>query len=256
MLMLLATLAARAELATAELTAAGVAEFTAAYQEWSGARFAAATEKFRQATARPDATVTNFYWLGVSEFHRMLQLRDHPANAAAAAAALESAVAALTAAAERDAAHAECQALLGTLFGMKINGSLVRAAWFGPRVAKYQAGALKTGAANPRVQYLLGMGRFHTATKPAAREEALKTLLAAEKLFAAEAGKAAAPLVPRWGHDSCLTFIGRTYELLGRPPEAAEYFRKALALRPADHIAQAGLKRLLAGAPPATAERP
>ena len=52
---------------------------------------------------------------------------------------------------------------------------------------EHQELALKHGASNPRVQYLLGMCQFHTAKKPAAWQEALTTLLKAEKLFEAEA---------------------------------------------------------------------
>ena len=242
----LTSLPVRAESAADQLTGTGIAEFTAAYQAWDGGRFAAASERLRQASTNASATVTNFYWLGASEFHRMLQLRGNATNTSAADAALESAIAALTAAVKLDENHAECQALLGTLYGMKINGNLLRAAWFGPRVAKHQSGALKTGAGNPRVQYLLGMCQFHTAKKLAAWQEALTTLLGAEKLFEVEAKTAAAPLDPRWGYDSCLTFIGHTYELLGQRKAAGEYFSRALAMHPADHLAREGLKRVLA----------
>ena len=245
--MLSCALLAHAESAADKLTAAGITEFTAAYQTWDGARFAAAAETFRRATTNTSATATNFYWLGTTEFHRMLQLQNSPGsetNKSASAAALESAVIALTAAVKLDERHAESHALLGTLYGMKINGNLLRGARFGPRVAKHQSAALKSGASNPRVQYLLGMCQFHTAKKPAAWRESLATLLQAERLFQAEAKTAAAPLEPRWGHDSCLTFIGRTYELLGQPKEAADYFRRALSLHPQDHVAQAGLKRV------------
>ena len=103
---------------------------------------------------------------------------------------------------------------------------------------------MEFGAQNPRVRYLLGTCQFHTAKKPAAQREALATLLSAEKLFAAEAQRAAGPLEPRWGRSSCLTFIGRTYELLGQRAEAADYFRKALAEHPADHVAKEGLARV------------
>ena len=242
--MLFAAPFARAESAADKLAREGIAEFTAAYQAWDGARFAAATELFRQASTNTSANATNFYWLGASEFHHMLQLRGSPTNAAAAAAALESAIEALDAAVKLDERHAESHALLGTLYGMRINGSLLRAAWYGPRVAKDQNGALDAGASNPRVQYLLGMCQFHTASKPAKWEETLTTLLKAEKLFETETRIPAAPLEPRWGHDSCLTFIGLTYELLGQRPEAAAYFRKALAMHPADHLAVEGLKRV------------
>lgn len=244
---LLASLSVQASAASNNLSAAGIAEFTAAYQAWDGARFGAATELFQRATTNAPANVTNFYWLGTARFHRMLQLQTAPANRtneAAAKAALDAAVEALTTAVRLDEGHAGSHALLGTVYGMKINGSLLRGAKFGPRVAKHQELAMKHGASDPRVQYLLGMCQFHTAKKPAAWREALTTLLKAEQLFETEAKTATAPLEPRWGYDSCLTFIGRAYEAVGQNQQAAEYFRKALAIHPQDTLAQAGLKRV------------
>ncbi len=243
---LLASLSVQASAASNDLSAAGVAEFNAAYQAWDGARFATAAELFRQASTNAPANATNFYWLGAAQFHRMLQLQNAPANRtneAAAKAALDAAVDALTLAVKLDERHAESHALLGTLYGMKINGSLLRGVRFGPRVAKHQELALKHGASNPRVQYLLGMCQFHTANKPADWQVARQTFLKAEKLFETEAKTTAAPLDPRWGYDSCLTFLGRTYELLGQRKEAVDYFREALAMHPADHLAKEGLKR-------------
>ena len=245
----LTSLPVRAESSADQLTGAGIAEFTAAYRAWDGARFAAASERLRQASTNASARATSLYWLGASEFHRLLQLQNAPGsrtNEAAIKAALDAAVAALTLAVKLDERQAESHALLGTLYGMKIDGSLLRGLRFGPQVAKHQELALKHGASNPRVQYLLGMCQFHTAKKPAAWQEALATLLGAEKLFEAEAKTAGAPLEPRWGYDSCLTFIGRTYELLGQRTAAGEYFSKALAMHPADHLARAGLKRVTA----------
>jgi tetratricopeptide (TPR) repeat protein len=127
---------------------------------------------------------------------------------------------------------------------MRIDGNLMRAAWFGPRVEKHCHAAMKFGAANPRVVYLLGTCQFHTAKKPAAWREALATFLQAERLFEAEAQVPPGPLEPRWGCASCLTFLGRIYERLGQPQEAAESFRKALAKHPADRLAREGLKRV------------
>jgi tetratricopeptide (TPR) repeat protein len=244
---LLAALSVQASAGSNDLSAAGVAEFNAAYRTWDAARFATAAELFHRATTSEPANVTNFYWLGAAQFHRMLQLQNAPGirtNEAAAKAALDAAVDALTLAVKLDESHAESHALLGTLYGMKINGNLLRGVRFGPRVARHQKLALEHGASNPRVQYLLGMCQFHTASKPAQWQAALQTLLKAEKLFEAEAKTPAAPLDPRWGYDSCLTFIGRTYELLGQRKEALEYFRKALAMHPADHLAKEGLKRV------------
>jgi hypothetical protein len=61
-----------------KLAAAGVAEFTAAYQAWDGAGFGAAAELFRQAGTNTPTSSTRFCRLGTSEFHRMLQLRSLP----------------------------------------------------------------------------------------------------------------------------------------------------------------------------------
>ena len=177
---LLATLSVLAGAATNDLRVAGVAEFNDAYRTWDAARFAAATELFQRATTNAPSSVTNFYWLGAAQFHRMLQLQNVPdqrTNEAAAKVALDAAVDALTLAVKIDERHAESHALLGTLYGMKINGNLVRGVRFGPRVARHQKLALEHGAANPRVQYLLGMCQFHTASKPAQWQAALQTLL-------------------------------------------------------------------------------
>ena len=234
-LLVVSGLSARADGLARTLAAAGVKEFTAAYQAWDACRFGAAAELFRQAGTNEPACSTNFYWLGAAQFHRLLQLQTppvSPTNAALGEAAMEAALAALSTAVKLNDRDAESHALLGTLYGMKINGSPFRALRFGPRVAKHEKQALALGAENPRVRYLLGTCQFHTAKGPAARGEALATLLAAEKLFAAEAGHEAGPLEPRWGRSSCLTFIGRSYELLGQRAEAAEYFRRALALHP------------------------
>lgn len=230
-----------------DLSTKGVAEFNAAYRAWDGPRFDAAAGMFQEAAAKTPGSATNFYWLGVARFHRMLHLQNGPGsqtNQAAAAAALNAALEALNTAVELDDHHAESHALLGTLYGMKINGSLIRAARFGPRIARHREMALENGASNPRVQYLLGMCELHTANKPAKWRAALQTLLRAEKLFQAEAETAATPLEPRWGYDSCLTFIGRTYELLRDPKNAAAYYQKALAMHPTDHVAKEGLRRL------------
>ena len=185
---------ARANEHSDQLMAAGVKEFTAAYKAWDGQRFSAAAELFRHASTNASGSCTNFYWLGAAEFHRMLQVQSlhlTPANTVAANAAMDAALAALEIAVKLDERHAESHALLGTLYGMKINGNLLRGARFGPRVWKHQKKAMEFGAEDPRVRYLLGTCQFHTATKPAAQREALATLLSAEKLFAEEAQRAA-----------------------------------------------------------------
>jgi tetratricopeptide (TPR) repeat protein len=241
------------------LARAGVTEFNAAYRAWDGDRFKSAADQFRQATSNDPTRSLYFYWLGTAHFHQMLQLRSQGAtraNQAAAEAAMDAALAALNTAVKLDDRHAESHALLGTLYGMRIGGNLMRAVRFGPRVQKHRDRALACGPENPRVLYLMGTCQFSTAKKPPALREALATLQAAEKWFAAEARQPAGPLDPRWGYSSDLTFIGRVYEGLGQQTEAEQYFRKALLLHPADHEAQAGLARVTGQRGPQTGTGP
>jgi tetratricopeptide (TPR) repeat protein len=243
LLSLVGTILVRADPAADKLTAAGIAEFTAAYQAWDGARFVKAADLFHQAGVKAPNSAINPAWRGAALFHRMLQLQS-ASEPKGASAAMDAAVASLESAIKLDSGNAESHALLGTLYGMKIEGSMLRAIRYGPTVQKHQEQALKNGATNPRVRYLLGTGQFHTADDAASRREALNTLLAAEKLFKAEAAKPAKPFEPRWGHSTCLTFIARSYEALGQKTEAVTYYQKALAVHPADHVAKAGLARL------------
>jgi tetratricopeptide (TPR) repeat protein len=175
----------------------------------------------------------------------MLQIQSqrHP-DGHAADAAMDEAIHSLETAVTLNPRHAESHALLGTLYGMKIQGGILRAIRFGPRVQNHQKHALQSGGDNPRVRYLLGTGRFHTAKNHAAYREALATLLAAEKLFIAEAKRPPKPFEPRWGLSSCRTFIGLAYLKLGEQAHAADYFRKALADHPNDHIAARELARI------------
>jgi tetratricopeptide (TPR) repeat protein len=239
------SLIARADDAADKLVGAGVAEFNAAYQAWDAGRFATAAGYFRQAGAKDPGSAVIFYWRGAALFHRMLQLRDHDPKAADSA--MDAAMESLEAALDLDANHAESHALLGTLYGMKIHGGMLRAIRYGPSVQNHRKEALRCGPDNPRVRYLLGTCLFHTAKDDAGRRDALKSLLYAEKLFAEEAKRPAKPLEPRWGRSSCRTFIGRTYESLRKPTEAADYYRMALAEHPADHEAKAGLARVQTG---------
>lgn len=246
LLLLFATPLTHAEVGTDNLSK-GITEFTAAYQAWDGDLLNSAVETLRHTSTNATTTSTNYYWLDTALFHRMLQLQHaaaNPTNKAAAEIAMNDALESLTIAVKLDAHDAESQALLGTLYGMKINGSLLQALRFGPRVSKCHEQALAFGAENPRVRYLLGTCQFHTAKKPAAWRETLNTLLAAEKLFDAESKITAGPLEPRWGRSSCLTFIGRTYEMLGEKKQAADYFGKAISEHPADQLAKDGLKRV------------
>lgn len=224
---------------------AGIEDFTTAYRDWNADGFAKAAGNFRKATAADPHSARAFYWLGTARFHLMLHHRNRqPPKNDAADAAMDDAITALEDALDLAPDHAECHALLGTLYGMKIQGSLLRAIRYGPKVQNHQKQALGHGGNNPRVRYLLGTGLFHTAKDADGYREALDALLAAEKLFIAESGQAPEPFAPRWGQSSCRTFIGCALVKLGENGRAAEYFRKALVEHPNDHIARTELAKI------------
>lgn len=226
-------------------TAAGITRFNAAYQAWDAAGFADAAGCFRAACAQNPGSARNFHWLGVAEFHRMLQCANRPQpDRRQADEAMKNAIAALETAVKIDPRDAESHALLATLHGMRIQGSMLRALRHGPHVQEHLGKALANGSRNPRVRYLHGTGLFHTAKDAAGYRKALDELLAAERFFLSEAASPPPPPAPRWGLSSCRTFIGLTLVRLGEKDRAATYLRKALAQHPNDHIARAELRKI------------
>ncbi|MBM3863419.1 MAG: hypothetical protein FJ385_05620 [Verrucomicrobia bacterium] len=238
---------AQADAPAQRLMDEGIRTFESALHDWHCDGFRQSAERFDQALRSGAAPAEARYWAGVARFHRMLCLRhphDGGTDRKSADEAMQSALGSLDAVIEIEPAHAEAQALLGTLLGMKIQGGLLRAILHGPQVARHQSQALKHGASNPRVRYLNGAGLLHTAKSARALNEALDELRAAEALFEAEARRPAVGRDPRWGAAGCQQFIGRTLERLDRDKEAAAAYRKALSLQPGDHESAAALRRL------------
>jgi tetratricopeptide (TPR) repeat protein len=227
----------------------GIAEFNAAFQAWNGERFARAADLFRQATLQEPNSVTNFYWLGVAEFHHMLQLRSVPEKTDPAEVVQAAALKALTTAVKLDEHHAECHALLATIYGIRIGDRWIRALRLGPSVMSHSRAAMRDGATNPRVRYLLATGEYYTASGESGLRKALNNLLLAQTYYASEATNAPGLLEPRWGRSSCFTYIGLTYEKLGDRTNAANYFLKSLAEHPADHLARTSLNRVTRARP-------
>ncbi|MFZ4766166.1 MAG: hypothetical protein ACOYMN_14545, partial [Roseimicrobium sp.] len=222
----------------------GLDQFAAAYRGWDGKLFSAATQTLASEAAKSSATALDYFWLGVARFHLMLHTQHAPGaapDASAVASLRDGAIDALKEAVKRDSRHAEAHALLGTLYGMKIEGSMLRALWFGPQVVEHRDLALALGAENPRVLYLLGTCQYHTAKNAVGYNEALASLLKSERYFADEALTPAVLSQPRWGYEACLVFIGRTYEALNSSAEVSRYYQKALERSPSDHVAKEGL---------------
>jgi tetratricopeptide (TPR) repeat protein len=182
----------------------------------------------------------------VATFHRILFLLGEPADKLdrkAAGQALDEALGALQRALKLDSTNGESHALLSTTYGLSIALNPARAAWLGPRVLDQEKQARKLSPNNPRVLYLAGMNRYYGPTLMGGKDDGLKLLLSAEQRFAAEAGNPHAPTEPRWGQSTCLVYIGRTYEALGKPADAEKYFRKALEVNPQDKLAKTELEK-------------
>ena len=224
----------------------GVRTFRDAYRNWDSAKFWNATRDFKQATADKPKSAEAHTWLGTAHFHRMLQIQSRPQTPKLKAAAdgdREAAIKALEQAVKLDPKQAEAQAMLGTLYGMKITGA-VSGMRHGRKVQKHKNLALEHGAKTPRVHYLLGVARLKTAKKEKEILEAIKSLLLAEALYKAEAKHGRKADEPAWGKDACLAFLGEAFFQLHKPTKARDYFRKALAERPNNQTAKDGLKKL------------
>ncbi|MGA4643828.1 tetratricopeptide repeat protein [Limisphaera sp. 4302-co] len=236
-----------AEEATPDSLLDGVVLFEKAYQSWDAKAFAKAEVVLRLTAA---STSTNragaLYWLGVTEFHHMLCLRtggSPRADEKAVAERMDAAIHTFKALLELAPTHPEGHALLGTLYGMKIEGNLFRAIRYWPDVQKHQKAALRHGRENPRVHYLLGVGLFHIAGNHREFEEARATLQRAAELFDRERQQPRQGWEPRWGHGDCLAFLGQVEERLGRHTEAEKAFRRALEVHPGHSLALDGLRR-------------
>lgn len=230
-----------------ELLETGIERFNVGYGAWDRARFAEAAEIFRQAcTEQPDSYEAH-YWLGAARFHIVLHRQgdqEDPADPAESRRLISEAAAPLKRAVKLNGRDSEGHALLGTLVGIQIAGNPKSSLWLGPKTTYHKRHALRNDPRNPRAHYLIGTSYFHAPGILGGREKGLEFFLKAEKLFEEEAKEARQPTQPTWGYSSCLTFIGRTYQDMGRSKEAEAYFRKALSVNPQDKLAQKGLEAL------------
>jgi tetratricopeptide (TPR) repeat protein len=230
-----------------QLLDSGIEQFKVGYGAWDRAQFVQAADTFQQAcTEQPDSYEAH-YWLGAARFHIVLHRlgdKENPANPAENRRLISEAAAPLRRAVRLRDRDSESHALLSTLIGIQIAGNPKSALWLGPKTIRHRRHALRNDPENPRVYYLIGTSYFNAPGILGGRQKGLKFFLKAERLFVEESKKPPQPMQPRWGYSSCLTFIGRTYQDIGRAKQAEIYFRKALSVNPQDKMAQKGLKAL------------
>jgi len=230
-----------------QLIETGIGQFNAGYGAWDRAQFAEAAEIFQQACTKQPDSYEAHYWLGAARFHIVLHRlgdKGNPANPAERRRLIGEAAAPLKRAVKLNGHDSESHALVGTLIGIQIAANPRSALWLGPKTTYHKRHALRNDPENPRAYYLIGTSYFNAPGILGGREKGLKFLLKAESLFIEESKKPPHPMQPTWGYSSCLTFIGRTYQDMGRAKQAETYFRKALSVNPQDKLAQKGLKAL------------
>ena len=230
-----------------QLIETGIEQFNVGYGAWDRSKFARAAEILEQAcTEQPDSYEAH-YWLGAARFHIVLHRlgdKGDPANPAETRWLISEAVAPLKRAVKLNGRDSESHALLATLVGIQIAGNPKSALWLGPKTTYHKRHALRNDAGNPRAYYLIGTSYFNAPGILGGPEKGLEFFLKAETLFREESKEARQPMQPTWGYSSCLTFIGLTYQDMGRIKEAETYFRKALSVNPQDKLAKKGLKAL------------
>ncbi|MXW16405.1 MAG: tetratricopeptide repeat protein [Gemmatimonadetes bacterium] len=123
----------------------------------------------------------------------------------------------------------ESHALLSSVLGMQIVSD-AEAMTLGMLSDSELAKARRLGPDNPRVRLLEGIAAFH---KPemwgGGHEAALVHFLAAIELFADDDPET--PL-PAWGHAEAYTWLGRTYDAMGKADEARAAYERALEVEP------------------------
>lgn len=224
---------------------AAIREFEAGSSAWNVARLTNAAALFQQVATSDARSVSARYWRGAALFHAALCWLGESSKTAedSATRALDAAAESIEAALALNERDAESHALLSTIQGLRIASRPSTALWRGPISLKHRKRALRLDPDNPRTRYLLGMSALRAPSFFGGKEEGLKSLLEAERLFAAEAARAKPPEAPRWGLDHCLAFIGQAYAELGQPAKAEEYYGKALAVNPIHTLAREGLAR-------------
>ncbi|MGA1795467.1 MAG: tetratricopeptide repeat protein [bacterium] len=231
-----------------DLILKGIEQLNRAYDQWDKEGFEEALRTFEQASeTAPDDHLPR-YWEGVALFHLAIHHlfgRDRDRDETQGEARVDAGITTLERAVELNDAFSESYALLGVLQGMKIKLHILSALSLGPRVKANRNRALELNPENPRVHYLTGVS-LRTAPEifGGGTEKALKHFDQAEALFERESKEDADPLQPRWGHSTCLAFMGDLYAERKDYQQAQRYYLKALQVNPNDSMAQKGLETI------------
>jgi len=133
----------------------------------------------------------------------------------------------------RGATIPETYAVLSSVYGMQIatsRVSMLAGIRLGPKATEQMTRAIETGARNPRVWVLRGIGAFNTPSSfGGGIGKAEAYLKKGVELFATD--NAAGPL-PSWGRADAHVWLGQIYAKQGKREAARAEYQAALALQP------------------------
>jgi tetratricopeptide (TPR) repeat protein len=227
----------------------GIETLDQAYKDWDEKLFIQSLYFFEKAArSRPEDGLAE-YWSGSAYFFLAVQdlfSQNKRTDRKQGTENIKKGIRILDRAIELRPDFCENYALRGVLRGMLIKLKPLGAFLQGPKVGKDRKKALKLDPNNPRVHYLTGVSFWFAPEILGGKEKALEHLLKAEKLFEREKDKNKDPLLPEWGHSTCLSFIGDFYLSEKKADKAEQYYAKALAVNPEDPLAIKGINQLKA----------
>ncbi|HEY2956331.1 MAG TPA: hypothetical protein VGK89_13920 [Candidatus Eisenbacteria bacterium] len=186
--------------------------------------------QFQALSAAEPGSALLHYWVAVASW-RVLPLVDDKKKAEPIA---RDGLAHCDAALAIDPHFAEALAMKGALQGMSIRFNPASMMTLGPQSEANLSRARDMSLANPRIQFLRGIGTLH---KPAAfgggPAPALEMFKQAQALFAADSA-AADSTAPDWGRDDALLWAGRAAMETKDYAAARGYFTAALQANPAN----------------------
>jgi tetratricopeptide (TPR) repeat protein len=143
---------------------------------------------------------------------------------------LEEAVSHLNKSLEIDDQFAEAKALMGSCYGMMIDGM-----WDGMRYgstsSSYLDEALALAPQNPRVNMLYAIGKMKTpAMWGGDMEVALNHFQVAKRAYG-DSTEVASPFI-QWGHEEIYAWLGIWHMEQGQPDQALRYFDQGLNVNP------------------------
>ena len=134
-------------------------------------------------------------------------------------------------------------ALYATMLGFEIALDWNKAMTLGMEIPEYFGKALELEPKNPRINLMKGSSDLYTPEEYGGGPVvAIGTLTHAVALFEKE--NVQDPMLPSWGKEEALTFLGMAYMQKGDNDKAAEFFQKALEVNPKFGLAKDNLDQL------------